>query len=98
MVVDSQGLIVGVLVTEGNTPERLGAAMVVSEHKEELADTEVLWVDGGYSGQNFARVVRQICGASVEVIKRISKTFEILPKRWVVERTFGWLNRYRRRA
>ena len=70
--------------------------MVVLEHQEELSQTEVIWVDGGYSGQNFARVVRQICGASVEVIKRISKTFEILPKRWVVERTFGWLNRYRR--
>ena len=51
---------------------------------------------GGYSGPNLARVVRQICGANVEVIKRISKTFEILPKRWMVERIFGWLNRYRR--
>ena len=95
-MVDSQGLIVGVLVSEGNTLERLGAAMVILEHQEELSETEVIWVDGGYSGQNFARVVKQICGASVEVIKRISKTFEILPKRWMVERTFGWLNRYRR--
>jgi putative transposase len=41
-------------------------------------------------------VVEQICGAWVEVIERIAKTFEILPKRWIVERTFGWLNRYRR--
>ena len=81
---------------EGNTLERLGAAMVILEHQKELSDTEVVWVDGGYSGKNFARVVRQICGASVEVIKRISKTFEVLPKRWMVERTFGWLNRYRR--
>ena len=40
---DSQGFIVGVLVTEGNTPERLGAAMVALEHQEELDDTEVLW-------------------------------------------------------
>ena len=61
--------------------------MVILEHQEQLSNTEVIWVDGGYSGQNFARVVRQICGASVEVIKRISKTFEILPKRWMVERT-----------
>lgn len=87
---------VGVLVTEGNAPERLGAATVILEHRKELSDTEVIWVDGGYSGQNFARVGRQICGAGVEVIKRINKAFEILPKRWVVERTFGWLNRYRR--
>ena len=57
---------------------------------------EVLWVDLGYSGETFARVVQYICGARVEVFERISKTFEILPKRWIVERTFGWLNRYRR--
>lgn len=96
LVVDSQGLMIGVLVTEGNAPERLGAATVISENSEELCQTEIVWVDGGYSGQNFARVVRQLCGAGVEVIKRLTDTFEILPKRWVVERTFGWLNRYRR--
>ncbi|WP_293108796.1 IS5 family transposase [Moorena sp. SIO3I6] len=96
LVVDSQGLMIGVLVTEGNAPERLGAATVISENSEELSQTEIVWVDGGYSGQNFARVVRQLCGAGVEVIKRLTDTFEILPKRWVVERTFGWLNRYRR--
>ncbi len=54
-------------------------------------------VDQGYSGENFARGIRQVCKDSVqvEVIKRSSKTFEVLPKRWV-ERTFGWLNRDRR--
>ena len=87
---------IGVLVTEGNAPERLGAATVISENLVGFSQTEMVWVDGGYSGQNFARVVRQLCGAGVEVIKRIADTFEILPKRWVVERTFGWLNRYRR--
>lgn len=56
----------------------------------------LVWVDSGYSGENFARVVQQFCGATVEVIQRIAQTFEILPKRWIVERTFGWLNRYRR--
>lgn len=70
--------------------------MVALEHQEELSDTKVIWADSGYSGQNFARVIRQICGASVEIIKRVTTAFEILPKRWVVERTFGWLNRYRR--
>ena len=44
IVVDSQGFIVGVLVTEGNTPERLGAAMVILEHQKELSNTEVIWV------------------------------------------------------
>ena len=93
---DSQGLVVGVLVTEANLSERLGAAIILDEEREELSKTEVLWVDQGYSGKNFAHVVQQICGARVEVVERIAKTFEILPKRWIVERTFGWLNRYRR--
>ena len=61
---------IGVLVTEGNTPERLGAAMAIGENQEKLSQTEVVWVDRGYSGENLARVVRQLCGASVEVIKR----------------------------
>jgi len=46
----------------------------------------------------FARAVKQVCGSHVrvEVLQRTSKTFERLPKRWIVERTFGWLNRFRR--
>jgi putative transposase len=87
---------IGVVVSEANASERLGAAVVLHEAGDELARTEVVWVDQGYRGDNFARVVQQICGARVEVIERIAKTFEVLPKRWVVERTFGWLNRYRR--
>ena len=87
IIVDSQGLMIGILVTEANMPERLGAAMVLSEAGNELEKTEVVWVDSGYSGENFARVVQQICQARVEVIQRIAQTFEILPKRWIVERT-----------
>ena len=68
----------------------------MDEAKQELSRTEVIWVDSGYSGEHFAPVVQQICGARVEVIEPIAKTFEILPKRWLVERTFGWLNRARR--
>ncbi|MBD1916864.1 transposase [Leptolyngbya sp. NM1-A1] len=59
---------------------------------------EVIWVDQGYSGLNFKRAVQAVCGdkVRVEVIERESKTFKVLPKRWVIERSFGWLNRYRR--
>jgi len=85
-------------VTEANAPERLGAVVVFDEAREKLSRVEVVYVDQGYSGENFARAIRQVCGDSVrvEVIKRSSKTFEVLPKRWIVERTVGWLNRYRR--
>ncbi|QZZ22172.1 transposase [Leptothermofonsia sichuanensis E412] len=50
------------------------------------------------SGKNFANAVQPGCRehVRVEVIERRSKTFEHLPKRWIVERTFGWINRFRR--
>jgi putative transposase len=90
--------LIGVLVTEANPSARLGAIIVLDEAKEKLSKLKVIWVDQGYSGQNFANAVQHLCGEQVrvEVIERISKTFEQLPKRWIVERTFGWLNRFRR--
>ncbi len=98
IVVDSQGFLLGVFVTEANASERLGAIVVLEEAKEKLRQLNVVWVDQGYSGERFAEAVRQVCGADVrvEVIERIAKTFEPWPKRWIVERTFGWLNRFRR--
>jgi len=89
--------LIGVLVTEANASERLGAVVVLDEAIEKLSKLQVIWVDQGYSGENFARAVQHLLGESVrvEVIERISQTFERLPKRWIVERTFGWLNRFR---
>ncbi len=60
---------------------------------EDVCDAEnlqLIWVDAGYSGQGFAQAVHEICNAKVEVIKRNSPEFKILPRRWVVERIF-WL-------
>ena len=89
---------IGVLVTEANASERLGAIVVLDEVKAKLSQLEVIWVDQGYSGQKFADQVKRLCGEGVrvEVIARIGQGFEQLPKRWIVERTFGWLNRFRR--
>jgi putative transposase len=90
--------LIGVLVTEANASERLGAVVVLDEALEKLSKLQVIWVDQGYSGKNFATAVAQVCGEQVrvEVIERTSQRFERLPKRWIVERTFGWLNRFRR--
>ena len=86
------------LVSEANASERLGAVFVLHEAIEKLSRLEVIWVDQGYSGPNFKRAVQQVCGDTVrvEVIERESTEFEVLPKRWIVERSFGWMNRYRR--
>ena len=71
--------------------------MVFHKVRERLSRLEVVWVDQGYCGENFAHAIRQVCGDSVslEVIERTCKTFEVLTKRWIVERTFDWLKRYR---
>ncbi len=57
IVVDSQGLLIGVLVTEVNASERLGTVVVLDEAKEKLSKLELIWVDQGYSGKNFANAV-----------------------------------------
>lgn len=99
-IVDSLGLLLKVIVSEGNAPERVLAAYALMELLEErpelLEQVEVLWVDSGYDGDKFALAVWLMIQAHVEVIRRTDKEFEVLPKRWVVERTFGWFNQYHR--
>ena len=62
-----------------------------------LTKVEKVLCDGGYGGENFADAVRMLVEAEVEVVKRNEvHTFVALPKRWVVERGFAWLEKYRR--
>lgn len=96
IVVDTQGLLLGVVVTEANGQDRWGAAAVVMEDSCQIDSLELLWVDAGYSGERFATAIEVLCGANVEVVKRHHPGFQVLPRRWVVERTFAWLGRYRR--
>lgn len=99
-IVDSLGLLLKVVVSEGNAGERVLAAYalmeLVEERPELLEKVEVMWVDSGYDGDKFALAVWLMIQAHVEVIRRTDKEFEVLPKRWVVERTFGWFNQYHR--
>lgn len=96
ILVDTQGLLLGVLVTEANGSERIGGLTLMMEYEEQVGGLELIWVDQGYQGEKFISGVKQICQATVEVIKRKSKGFEILARRWVVERTFAWLIQNRR--
>ncbi len=96
ILVDTLGLLLAVIVTEANFPERLGGAAVVMEAAEATENLVVIWVDQGFSGENFSRVIQQLCVARVDVICRSEAGFQVLPKRWIVERTFGWWNQYRR--
>jgi putative transposase len=89
-------LLLAVIVTEANFPERLGGAVVVMEAAEATDNLRLIWVDQGFSGENFARVIQQLIGAKVDVVCRTEAGFQVLPKRWIVERSFAWWNQYRR--
>lgn len=98
LLVDMLGLLLGVEVTPASVPERDGGKAVLEKLAGWLGSLRKIWVDGGYSGEAFGEWVRQFYpDGEVEVVKRSDQPgFEVLPKRWVVERTFGWLMRHRR--
>lgn len=70
---------------------------MMSDAKENLADVKNVLVDGGYSGEKFSLQIKEIIGATVEVAKRSElHKFVVIPQRWVVERSFSWLEKCRR--
>ena len=99
MLVDTLGLLLGVKVTPATCPEPDGAQKVLGQVGGWFTKLRKLWGDGGYTGVAFANWVKeQWPKLEVEVVKRSDdvKGFAVLPKRWIVERTFGWLMRHRR--
>ena len=97
IAVDTQGLPHAIHVTTANVTDRAGALARFDRRRANLSQVQNVLVDGGYTGKPFATAVQSLLGASVEVVKRNElHTFVVLPKRWVVERSFGWLEKCRR--
>jgi transposase len=87
-----------ILVTTANISDRDGAVEMFSQpdfHK--VPTLKKVLCDGGYTGEDFAKKIREVIGAEVEIAKRSElHKFVIMPKRWIVERSFGWLDKCRR--
>lgn len=97
IAVDTQGLPHAIAVTTAEVTDRQGALQAIDRCKPNLERVESVLVDGGYTGQPFADGVKQRLQATVQVVKRDQlHTFVVLPKRWVVERSFAWLEKCRR--
>ena len=77
--------------------DRDGAKLVLSRVQDTYVRLARIWADGGYAGALVAWV-QATCGVILDIVKRSDDMtgFEVLPHRWIVERTFGWLGRYRR--
>jgi transposase len=88
------------MVTTANVTDRNGAIEMVEYYHDvtnNLRSVKKCLVDGGYTGENFASTIQLLINAEVEVVKRNElHTFSVLPKRWIVERSFGWLDKCRR--
>ncbi len=97
IVVDTLGLVLAVIVHPASVQDRDGAYAVLARLAGRFPRLRLIWADGGYSGQ-VAELVALTWGWTVEIVKRTAgeKGFTVLPRRWVVERTFAWLGRYRR--
>jgi len=97
LLVDTLGLILVVLVSSAAVQDRAAAEPLLSLARYSFPGLARIWADGGYRG-TLVDWVAQWCGWVLEIIKRndTAKGFVVLPKRWIVERTFGWLGRFRR--
>src|ERR1700680_2294062 len=101
ILVDTQGLLMHALVHSADIQDRDGGALVMTTLFGMFPFLLKLYADGGYQGPVFQNAVKAATATvNVEIVKRSdqAKGFAVLPKRWVVERTFAWLNRCRRLA
>lgn len=97
IAVDTNGLPHAIHVTTANISDKAGAREMIESNKSSLSCVVNILCDGGYTGKPFADAVKEAIGADVEIVKRNElHQFVVLPKRWVVERTFGWLDKCRR--
>jgi putative transposase len=94
------GLLLTVVVTAANVQEREGAHPLLAVLRHRFSRLRLIWADQAYTGDLSAWVwaLRPWRKVRLEVVKRLEglQGFHVLPKRWIVERTFAWLNRYRR--
>lgn len=96
-MVDTLGLVIAVVVHAADIQDRDGAKLVLRKLAGRFSRLSLIWADGGYAGKliewaaEFGQWVLEIVERSKE-----TKGFSVLPRRWVVERTFSWLGKYRR--
>ena len=100
LLVDTLGLPLSIYVTPAGLQDRAGARLLLAGLEPLVPRLKKIWADGAYSGKELTKWCEEQGGWELEVVERNqeAKGFEVLPKRWIVERTFGWIGRNRRLA
>ena len=99
LAVDTLGLPHAIAITSADVGDRAGGLLALARCCGELGAVQVVVGDGGYTGENFASGVQEVLhdGVQVQIVKRSeAHRFKVLPKRWIVERSFAWLEKNRR--
>ena len=100
-MVDTLGLIIAIVVHAASLQDRDGAKLVLAKLNEKrkgrrlFPRLKLIWADGAYAGQ-LIDWAQHLGRWTLEIVKRTDAGFAVLPKRWIVERTFAWLGKYRR--
>src|SRR5260370_366761 len=99
-LVDTEGLPMRVVVHSAAIQDRDGAGLVLDKIRRRFPWLELIWADGGYNAWQVEAAVAKVPVLHMEIVKRSDdmKGFVVLPRRWVVERTFSWFGRNRRPA
>lgn len=99
LVVDTQGTVLAVYVTPANVQDPVAAPEVLTQAKAKSSRLKLVWADGRYRGP-IVQTAAQALDLTIAVVSPPpgQKGFQVLPRRWVIERTFAWLDRYRRLA
>jgi len=97
IAVDTGGLLLAVVVTIAGIQDRDAAHRLLTELRGRFSTVRLVWADGGYAGR-LVIWARKVLALTIEVVKRTddAKGFAVLPRRWVVERTFAWISKFRR--
>ncbi|MCI8407528.1 MAG: transposase [Oscillospiraceae bacterium] len=94
---DINGLPHAIHVTTANISDKAGALGMLENNRSALSCVVNVLCDGGYAGKAFAKAVQETIGANVQIVRRSElHQFAVLPKRWIVERSFGQLDKCRR--
>jgi putative transposase len=97
--VDTSGLVLSIYVSSADVQDRAGAECLLAGLKALLPSLKKIWADGAYTGEKLARWCKEQGRWELQIVERSSadtQGFAVLPRRWIVERTFGWLVRNRR--
>ncbi len=97
LAVDTEGWLLALVVTAASVSDKAGLKLLVIRLFNTFSTLKIMWADSGYDGAPIARWVKTVAAITLEVVRNASPhSFQVVRRRWVVERTFGWLTRWRR--